>query len=128
MYLIPAAHVRVPGVFSHTNALAPYRGNGRPEAIYLLERLLDDAARELGVDRVELRRRNLIPPSAMPYKTALTFTYDCGEFERGLDKALSLADWKNFPERKRQSRSRGNLRGIGLVFFFPGSFSSLQAK
>ena len=115
MYLIPAAHVRVAGVFSYTSPLAPYRGNGRPEAIFLLERLMEDAARELGVDRVELRRKNLIPPSAMPYKTALTFTYDCGEFERGMDKALSLADWKNFPERKRQSRSRGNLRGIGLA-------------
>jgi len=115
MYLIPAAHVRVAGVFSYTSPLAPYRGNGRPEAIFLLERLMEDAARELGVDRVELRRKNLIPPSAMPYKTALTFTYDCGEFERGMEKALSLADWKNFPERKRQSRSRGNLRGIGLA-------------
>jgi len=115
MYRIPAAHVRVTGVFSHTSPLAPYRGNGRPEAIYLLERLMDDAARELGVDRVELRRRNLVPPSAMPYRTALTFTYDCGEFERGLDKALALSDWKNFPERKKQSQVRGKLRGIGLA-------------
>ena len=115
MYVIPAAHVRVTGVFSHTSPLAPYRGNGRPEAIYLLERLLDDAARELGVDRVELRRRNLIPPSAMPYKTALTFTYDCGEFEKGLDKALHLSDWSGFELRRRQSRARGRLRGIGLA-------------
>jgi carbon-monoxide dehydrogenase large subunit len=113
MYAIPAAHVSVTGVFSHTHPLAPYRGNGRPEAIFLLERLMDDAARELGVDRVELRRRNLI--QAFPYKTALTFTYDCGDFERGLDKALSLSDWKNFPERKKQSQSRGKLRGIGIA-------------
>jgi carbon-monoxide dehydrogenase large subunit len=115
MYLIPAAHVRVTGVFSHTNALAPYRGNGRPEAIYLIERLMDDAARELGVDRVELRRRNLIPPSAMPYKTALTFTYDCGEFEKGLDKALALSDWSGFAVRREKSRANGRLRGIGLA-------------
>ena len=113
MYAIPAAHVTVTGIFSHTNPLAPYRGNGRPEAIYLLERLLDDAARELGVDRVELRRRNLI--KTFPYETAISFTYDCGDFEKGLDKALALSDWKNFPERKKQSLSKGRLRGIGLA-------------
>ncbi|MFY9316749.1 MAG: xanthine dehydrogenase family protein molybdopterin-binding subunit [Burkholderiales bacterium] len=113
MYVIPAAHVAVTGVFSHTHALAPYRGNGRPEAIYALERLLDDAARELGVDRVELRRRNFI--RSFPYKTAITFTYDCGDFEKGLDEALGLADWKGFAERKKQSLSRGKLRGIGLA-------------
>ena len=115
MYVIPAAHVRVTGVFSHTNPLAPYRGNGRPEAIYLLERLMDDAARELGVDRVELRRKNLIPPAAMPYQTALSFTYDCGEFERGMDEALKLADWAGFSERKKHSLAHGKLRGIGLA-------------
>jgi carbon-monoxide dehydrogenase large subunit len=113
MYLIPAAHVRVTGVFSHTHPLAPYRGNGRPEAIFFLERLMDDAAGELGVDRVELRRRNLI--RNFPYKTAITFTYDCGDFEKGLDEALDLSDWKNFPERKKQSLSSGKLRGIGLA-------------
>jgi carbon-monoxide dehydrogenase large subunit len=113
MYTIPAAHVSVTGVFSHTHPLAPYRGNGRPEAIYLLERLMDDAARELGTDRVELRRRNLI--RNFPYKTAIAFTYDCGDFERGLDKALALADWKNFSERKKQSLAGGKLRGIGLA-------------
>jgi carbon-monoxide dehydrogenase large subunit len=115
MYVIPAAHVHVTGVFSHTQSLAPYRGNGRPEAIYLLERLLDDAARELGVDRIELRRKNLIPPSSMPYKTALTFTYDCGEFEKGLDKALALSDWSGFALRREESRANGKLRGIGLA-------------
>lgn len=115
MYRIPAAHVRITGLFSHTHPLAPYRGNGRPEAIYLLERLLDEAARELGVDRIELRRRNLIPPAAMPYKTAITFTYDCGEFEKGMDKALALADWSGFPERRRASEKNRKLRGIGLA-------------
>ena len=115
MYVIPAAYVSVTGVFSHTHSLAPYRGNGRPEAIFLLERLLDDAARELGVDRIELRRRNLIAPSAMPFKTALTFTYDCGEFEKGMDKALQLSGWKEFEKRKQESKARGKLRGIGLA-------------
>ena len=113
MYHLPAAHVRVTGVLSHTSPLAPYRGNGRPEAIYILERLIDDAARELGVDRVELRRRNLI--RTFPYKTAITFTYDCGEFERGMDKALSLSNWFDFSSRKKQSQEKGKLRGIGLA-------------
>jgi carbon-monoxide dehydrogenase large subunit len=115
MYLLPAAHISVVGMLSHSSSLAPYRGNGRPEAIYIIERLIDDAARELQVDRVELRRRNLIPPSAMPYKTAITFTYDCGEFEKGLDKALTLSNWKDFEKRKQESKARGKLRGIGLA-------------
>ena len=115
MYAIPAAYVSVTGVFSHTHPLAPYRGNGRPEAIYLLERLMDDAARELGVERIELRRKNLIPPSAMPYQTALAFTYDCGEFEKGLDKALALSRWSDFSSRRELSKSKGKLRGIGLA-------------
>ena len=113
MYVMPAAHVAVTGVFSHTHSLAPYRGNGRPEAIYALERLLDDAARELGVDRVELRRRNLI--RTFPYKTAITFTYDCGDFEKGLDKALKLSKWSEFPSRREESKKRNRLRGIGLA-------------
>jgi len=113
MYVIPAAHVHVTGLFSHTHPLAPYRGNGRPEAIFMLERLMDDAARELGVDRIELRRRNFI--RTFPYKTAITFTYDCGDFEKGLDEALELSHWNSFPERKKQSAARGRLRGIGLA-------------
>jgi len=114
VYLLPAAHIGVTGMLSHTSSLAPYRGNGRPEAIYILERLIDDAARELNVDRVELRRRNLIPPSAMPYKTAIAFTYDCGEFEKGMDKALAFSKWSDFPSRRELSKSKGKLRGIGL--------------
>jgi carbon-monoxide dehydrogenase large subunit len=113
MYDIPAAHVHVTSVFSHTHPLAPYRGNGRPEAIFLLERLIDDAALELGVDRIELRRKNFI--KKFPYKTAITFTYDCGDFEKGLDKALSLSNWKDFEKRKLESKAKGKLRGIGLA-------------
>ncbi|MBI2753803.1 MAG: xanthine dehydrogenase family protein molybdopterin-binding subunit [Betaproteobacteria bacterium] len=115
MYAFPAAHVRVLGVFTNTSATAPYRGSGRPEATYVLERLIDDAARELGVDRVELRRRNLVPASAMPYKTALTFTYDCGEFERVMDKALALGEWQGFGVRREEAKRRGRLRGIGIA-------------
>ena len=114
-YVIPAAHVHALGVFSNTNPTAPYRGSGRPEAAYVIERLMDDAARELGVERVELRRRNLIPPSAMPYKTALTFTYDCGEFEQVMDKTLSLSKWKEFEGRRAEAARRGKLRGIGIA-------------
>ena len=115
VYAIPAAHVRITGVLSNTNSTAPYRGAGRPEAIYLIERVIDDAARELGVDRIELRRRNLIPSTALPWKTPLGFTYDCGDFAGGMDKALQLADYAGYPGRREESKSRGRLRGIGII-------------
>ena len=115
VYAIAAAHVRATGVFTNTNPIAPYRGNGRPEAIYVIERLIDDAARALGMDRIALRRRNLIPPQAMPYRTALTFTYDCGEFERNLERALELSHWAGFAARRDEAAMRGKLRGIGLA-------------
>jgi len=115
VYAIPAAHVKITGVMTNTNATAPYRGAGRPEAIYLIERVIDDAARELGMDRIELRRKNLVPPASMPWKTPLTFTYDCGEFAKGMDKALELADFAGFAKRREQSKQRGRLRGIGII-------------
>jgi carbon-monoxide dehydrogenase large subunit len=115
VYAIPAAHVRITGVMTNTNPTAPYRGAGRPEAIYLIERIIDDAARELDLDRIELRRKNLISPSAMPWKTPLAFTYDCGEFGKGMDKALELSDYAGFAKRKEESKLRGKLRGIGIV-------------
>ncbi len=115
VYGIPAAHVRVDGVFTNTNSTAPYRGAGRPEAIYVIERIIEDAAAQLGIDRIELRRRNLLPASAMPYKTALTFTYDCGEFEQNLDQALALGDHAGFEARRKEAAGRGKLRGIGIV-------------
>jgi len=115
VYTIPAAHVRIAGVMTHTNPTAPYRGAGRPEAIYLIERIIDDAARELGLDRVELRRKNLIPPASMPWKTPLAFTYDCGEFAMGMDKALELSDYSGFAKRKEDSKAQGRLRGIGVI-------------
>ena len=115
VYTIPAAHVKITGVMTNTNSTAPYRGAGRPEAIYLIERLIDETARELNLDRIELRRKNLIPPTAMPWKTPLMFTYDCGEFAKGMDKALELADYANFAKRKEESKQRGKLRGIGII-------------
>jgi carbon-monoxide dehydrogenase large subunit len=115
VYTFPAAHVQVTSVLTNTNSTAPYRGAGRPEATYVIERLIDDAARELGMDPVELRRKNMIPSSAMPYRTPLGVTYDCGEFEKGMDAALKLADVAGFPARREAARRRGRLRGIAVV-------------
>jgi carbon-monoxide dehydrogenase large subunit len=107
--------VQVVSVLTNTNSTAPYRGAGRPESTYVIERLIDDTARELGMDLLELRRKNLIPASAMPYKTALGPTYDCGEFERNMDAALKLADVAGFPARREAAKKRGVLRGIGIA-------------
>jgi aerobic carbon-monoxide dehydrogenase large subunit len=115
VYTIPAAHVHVTCVLANVNPTAPYRGAGRPESTYVIERLIDDAARQLGRDPVELRRINLIPPSAMPYRTAFKVTYDSGQFEKSMDKALRLADVGAFAARRETSRRRGRLRGLAVV-------------
>ena len=115
VYLIPRAYLNVVGVLSNTNPTAPYRGAGRPEAIYLIERLIDDAARELGVDRVELRRKNMLGDSALPYQSPVGPFYDCGEFEKNMDMALKLADVAGYQERADASRKRGKLRGLGII-------------
>jgi carbon-monoxide dehydrogenase large subunit len=114
VYRTPAMRAEVAAVYTNTNPVRPYRGNGRPEFAYVLERMVDEAADQLGLDPAELRRRNLIPPAAMPYKSALTFTYDCGEFERTLDLALQLADAADFEARRAAAGQRGKLRGLGL--------------
>ena len=114
VYRTPAMHVDITAVFSNTNPMRPYRGNGRPEAAYVIERMVDLAATELGMDPAELRRRNYVPPSAMPFKTGLTFTYDSGEFEKNMDLALDLADRKGVKARKAEARNRGKLLGFGL--------------
>ena len=101
-------------VFSNTTPVGAYRGAGRPEANYYMERLVETAAAEMGIDRIELRRRNHILPEAMPYKSPNGQTYDSGEFTELLDKALALADWDGFAARKEQSRARGRLRGRGI--------------
>jgi aerobic carbon-monoxide dehydrogenase large subunit len=115
VYRTPAIHVTVLGVFTNTTATAPYRGAGRPEACYVIEGIIDRAARETGIDRVELRRRNIIPPSAMPFKTGLVYTYDGGAFEKGMDEALERVDFAHFEQRRTEARKRGKLRGIGIV-------------
>ena len=117
VYVIPAIQIDVKMVLTNAAPLGPYRGAGRPEAIYLLERLIDAAAQATGIDRVELRRRNLIPPAAMPYRAPNGQVYDSGEFEAVMDKALALADWKGFPGRRAASERAGRLRGIGLGCF-----------
>ncbi|MGB8138521.1 MAG: xanthine dehydrogenase family protein molybdopterin-binding subunit [Pseudolabrys sp.] len=114
VYRTSAMHVDITAVFSNTNPMRPYRGNGRPEAAYVIERMVDLAAAELGMDPTELRRRNYVPPSAMPFKTGLTFTYDSGEFEKNMDLALDLADRKGVKARKAEARKRGKLLGFGL--------------
>ena len=114
-YRTPQIHAEVTGVFTNTQPMAPYRGAGRPEATYAIERVIDVAADELGIDRVELRRRNLIPPDAMPFKTGLVFTYDSGEFEKNMDRALAEADWNGFEARRTEAAARGRLRGIGIA-------------
>ncbi|MDH4191306.1 MAG: molybdopterin-dependent oxidoreductase, partial [Betaproteobacteria bacterium] len=115
VYAFASAHVRLSCVMTHSGSLAPYRGAGRPEATYVLERLIDDAARELGIDRVELRRKNLISAAALPLKTPLGFNFDCGDFETCMNKALDLGDWKGFAARREASREKGMLRGIAVV-------------
>ena len=114
VYRIPHMSAEVCGVLTNTVPTAAYRGAGRPEATYTIERIMDVAAHELGIDPFELRRLNLIPPEAMPYKTALTFTYDCGEFEAGMRQAANLADMVGFSARREASARNGKLRGLGI--------------
>ncbi len=114
-YRTPHIFVSVTGVFSNTNPTAPYRGAGRPEASYAMERIIDVASRQLGIDRAELRRRNLIPAEAMPFKTGLIYTYDSGEFEKNMDAALAMSDWSGFEKRRAAARENGRLRGIGIA-------------
>ncbi len=115
VYRTPHIYAEVRGMFTHTQPNAPYRGAGRPEATYALERVIDQAAAELGIDRVALRERNLIPPGAMPFRTGLVFTYDSGDFPANMRMALAEADWAGFAARQGESEARGMLRGIGLA-------------
>ncbi|HET7884001.1 MAG TPA: xanthine dehydrogenase family protein molybdopterin-binding subunit [Acetobacteraceae bacterium] len=115
VYDIPAAYVTIDAVLSNTSPTAPYRGAGRPEASYLIERVIEDAARELDIDPIELRQRNVIPDAKMPYKTALGPFYDCGQFSRNMELALEAFDRAGFAARREASRGRGMLRGFGFA-------------
>jgi carbon-monoxide dehydrogenase large subunit len=114
VYTTPAVHVAVSGMLTNTHCTSPYRGAGRPEASYMIERLVEIAADQLKIDPAELRRRNTIPANALPYKTPLTFTYDSGRFEENMDRAMGLADWKGFAARRKEAAARGKLRGLGM--------------
>jgi aerobic carbon-monoxide dehydrogenase large subunit len=115
VYTTPAIHVQTTGVYTNTTPTGPYRGAGRPEATYAIERVIDVAARELKLDPLELRRRNLIPSQAMPFKTGLVFTYDCGNFSRSMEMALEVADQAGFESRRASARKGGKLRGLGIA-------------
>jgi carbon-monoxide dehydrogenase large subunit len=114
MYRIPKVDIGVACYFTNTVPVGPYRGAGRPEANYVLERLVEEAARVIGMDPVRLRKKNLIPPSAMPYKTAVGTTYDSGDFPGIVDAALKLSDYANFNKRRREAARRKKYRGIGV--------------
>ncbi|MDR6290999.1 carbon-monoxide dehydrogenase large subunit [Inquilinus ginsengisoli] len=117
IYDIRTIDLEFTAILTNTAPTAAYRGAGRPEAIYLIERLFDAAARQLGLDPVEIRRRNLIHPDQMPYTNAMGQTYDSGKFGSIVDQAVALADWDGFAAREAESRARGKLRGRGLASF-----------
>jgi carbon-monoxide dehydrogenase large subunit len=117
VYHVPALYVKARAVLTNTNIVSAYRGAGRPEAIYLVERLMDQAAFEMGMDPSELRRRNLIQPTAMPYTTPMGEKFDSGNFPHMLNRILEKADWKGYAARRDESRKRGRLRGRALSTF-----------
>ncbi|MEO8145487.1 MAG: xanthine dehydrogenase family protein molybdopterin-binding subunit [Betaproteobacteria bacterium] len=127
VYDVQAVHVRGRLVLTNTIPTAAYRGAGRPVASYALERMVDEAARELGLDPAEFRRRNMIPKAKMPYKLVGGFEYDCGDFEGVMDKALAEIGWNSFDERRKKSRANGKLRGRGMATYIemtaPGGFA-----
>ncbi len=113
-YRTPAIYTNVKAVFTNTVPVDAYRGAGRPEATYILERLMSKAAQEMGIDQAELRRRNLIQPDQFPYQTPVAVVYDTGDYEACLNKAMELADYAGFPQRRAEAKARGKLRGIGV--------------
>ncbi len=117
VYDVKNLYYNVKGVYSHTVPVDAYRGAGRPESIYLIERLMDVAAAELNIDRVELRRRNMILPQSLPFSTAAAEVYDSGDFPRVLESALKGADWDSIDNRRKLSQKNGKLRGIGFAYY-----------
>jgi aerobic carbon-monoxide dehydrogenase large subunit len=124
-YDIQTMHILSQGLFTNTSQSGPYRGAGRPEAAYFTERLVEHAARVIGMDPAEIRRRNLIPPSKLPYATPTLWNYDSGEFQRLMDKCIELSDWKGFAARKKASQKNGKLRGRAVSYYieFGGIFN-----
>lgn len=134
VYRAPAAFVRGRTVLTNTPPTIPYRSAGRPEAMFLIERLMDLAAKQTGIDRIEIRRRNLIGPAELPYRNPTGITYDSGTYEKAMDEVLRLADWTGFPARRLEARQRGMLRGIGLANYIevtmgaPREWSSVTVR
>lgn len=124
VYAIPAVDMRVRAVLTNTVTTSAYRGAGRPESIYIIERMMDEAAAELGMDPLEIRRRNAVPASAMPFKTALGEVYDSGDFTHFLNRAVELSDWRGFEARRTEAAARGKLlgRGASLYIEWTGAF------
>ncbi len=123
-YAIPAATLRAVAVFTNTMPTNAYRSSGRPEVTFAIERLVDAAADQLGIDRIALRRKNLIRPNAMPYRNAVGMTYDSGRYEENMDWAMDIADWKGFVARRREARRRGKLLGLGLANYVESSIGA----
>jgi carbon-monoxide dehydrogenase large subunit len=127
-YLIPAATLRSRAVFTNTMPTNAYRSSGRPEVTYAIERLMDKAADQLGIDRIKIRRMNLIPPEAMPYRNAVGMLYDSGTYEANLDQAMKLADWDGFKQRKREAKKRGKLLGLGMAIYVESSIGAPKER
>jgi carbon-monoxide dehydrogenase large subunit len=123
-YAIPATTLRAVAVFTNTMPTQAYRSSGRPEVTYAIERLVDAAALELGVDRIKLRRKNLVRPHDMPYRNSVGMLYDSGRYEENMDWAMEIADWKGFPARRRAARKRGKLLGLGLANYVESSIGA----
>jgi carbon-monoxide dehydrogenase large subunit len=117
VYAIPAVHARLQAVFTNTVPTSTYRGAGRPEAMFIIERLIDTAAAEMDLDRVELRRKNFIRPDMLPYVNPMATRYDSGEFDANMMRALKLADAQSFEARRKEARKRGKRRGLGFANF-----------
>ena len=123
-YDIPVASLRAVSVFTNTVPTQAYRSSGRPEVTFAIERLIDIAAKKLGIDRVTLRRRNMVRPQAMPYRNAVGMLYDSGLYEDNMDLAMRLADWDGFKARKREAKKRGKLLGLGLANYVESSIGA----
>jgi carbon-monoxide dehydrogenase large subunit len=117
VYAIPAVHARLQAVFTNTTPTSTYRGAGRPEAMFIIERLIDTAAAEMGLDRIEMRRRNFIQPAMVPYTNQMTTRYDSGEFDANMMRALTIIDAGTFEARRKEAKKRGMRRGLGLANF-----------
>ena len=123
-YAIPATTLRAVAVFTNTMPTNAYRSSGRPEVTFAIERLVDTAAAQLGVDRIALRRKNLVPPKAMPYRNSVGMLYDSGRYAENMDWAMDIADWKGFPARRREAKRRGKLLGRGLANYVESSIGA----